>query len=99
MRIESGETLPKMLPGAVCVQWVRCGKPNCRCARGDLHGPYYYRFWRESGKLHKAYVKRCDLDAVRAACEARRRERQELRVAMQAFRDLSARLRRVEGDE
>jgi len=64
-----------------------------------LHGPYHYRFWRENGKLRKAYVKSKDLAKVRAACETRRRERRELRVAMQEFRDLLALLRRVEGDE
>ena len=46
------ETLPKTLPGAVCAQWVRCCRPNCRCARGHLHGPYFYRFWREGARRH-----------------------------------------------
>ena len=32
--------IPAELPGAVCQQWVKCGKPNCHCARGELHGPY-----------------------------------------------------------
>jgi hypothetical protein len=35
---------------------VRCGKPGCKCARGELHGPYTYKYWREAGKLRKAYV-------------------------------------------
>ena len=99
MRTKTGQTLPKMLLGAVCVQWVRCGKPNCRCARGELHGPYYYRFWRENGKLRKVYVKPGDLAEVQEACEARRRERRELRAAMQKFRDLLSIIRRIESDE
>lgn len=99
MRVKTGKTLPKTLPGAVCKQWVRCGKPNCRCTRGELHGPYWYRFWREDAKLRKSYVKPCDLDVVRAACEARRRERRELRAAMHEFRALLASLRRIEGGE
>ena len=27
---------------------VQCGKPRCRCARGEKHGPYFYlryEFW------------------------------------------------------
>ena len=24
-------------------QGRRCGKPTCRCAHGELHGPYWYR--------------------------------------------------------
>ena len=27
-------------PGFAYVKLVRCGKENCRCARGRLHGPY-----------------------------------------------------------
>ena len=69
------KTIPDKLPGAVCAQYVRCGKPDCKCARGELHGPYWYRFWREDGcKLHKQYVRKADLEAVRAACAAYREE-------------------------
>ena len=99
MKGKRGKTLPKTLPGSVCVQWVRCGKSNCRCADGQLHGPYHYRFWRENGKLRKAYVKPEDLAEVQEACEARRRERRELRAAMREFRALLASLRRIEGGE
>jgi Family of unknown function (DUF6788) len=62
---------------------VRCGKPLCRCARGVLHGPYYYRFWRDDAKrLHKQYVRPADLDAVRAACAARQDEEREVRAIL-----------------
>ncbi|MEW6231301.1 MAG: DUF6788 family protein [Chloroflexota bacterium] len=41
----------------IIVQLVRCGKPNCRCARGQPHGPYLYRQWRDaSGRQHKRYL-------------------------------------------
>ena len=96
VRIERSKTLPKTLPGAVCAQWVRCGRPNCKCARGELHGPYYYRFWREGGRLHKKYIKREDLDAVKKACERRRHERRELARAMQEYRRIVTMIRRVE---
>lgn len=32
----------EVLPGALASQERRCGKPGCRCARGELHGPYLY---------------------------------------------------------
>jgi hypothetical protein len=75
------ETLPKMLPGVVCAQMVRCGKPNCKCARGELHGPYHFRFWRDDGRLRKQYVKAADLAAVQAACELRRKEQKAMRAS------------------
>ncbi len=62
--------LPKMLPGTLHPQWVRCGRENCRCAHGELHGPYYYRFFREGGRLKKRYVKQSDVETVSIACLA-----------------------------
>ena len=60
------KTIPDKLPGTVQPQYVRCGKPNCKCAQGELHGPYCYRIWRdEGGKQHKEYVRRSDLEHVR----------------------------------
>jgi hypothetical protein len=35
---------------------VRCGKPNCKCAKGNLHGPYWYVYWSEGGKTKSMYV-------------------------------------------
>jgi hypothetical protein len=32
----------EVLRGALASQGRRCGKPTCRCARGELHGPYAY---------------------------------------------------------
>jgi hypothetical protein len=61
------------LEGEVCEQYIRCGKPGCRCQSGQLHGPYHYRIWREGAHVRKVYVKAAELDAVRAACEAHKR--------------------------
>lgn len=33
-----------------------CGKGNCKCARGELHGPYWYAYQRKKGKLTSRYV-------------------------------------------
>jgi hypothetical protein len=88
------EPLPKTLPGVVCTQRVRCGKPACRCTRGPGHLAYY-RFWRENGRLRKSYVRREDLAWVRAACEARRQERRELVEAWRQWQELVAIVREV----
>ena len=88
------EPLPKTLPGVVCAQRVRCGKPGCRCACGQGHLAYY-RFWREGGRLRKRYVRRTELASVRAACEARRQERREHAEAWEQWRKLVAVVREV----
>jgi hypothetical protein len=37
-------------------EFRRCGKPSCRCARGELHGPYVVAYYREGKRLRKRYV-------------------------------------------
>ena len=74
---ESANTLPKTGHGSLHLEWRRCGKPNCRCAGGALHGPYYIRRWREGGKQRKAMVKPEDVPRVLAAMEERRRSAAE----------------------
>jgi hypothetical protein len=74
VRVKIKNSLPKMTLGAVCAQLIRCGKPNCKCARGELHGPYFYRFVRAHGALVKRYVKAQNVALVRAICDARRDE-------------------------
>lgn len=48
--------------GGVYSQWVRCGKKNCKCARGEKHEAYYF-FTREFGKLTKTYVRKAEREA------------------------------------
>lgn len=41
------------------LQFIRCGKPKCkRCRRAPAHGPYWYAFWKESGRSRSAYAGR-----------------------------------------
>ena len=89
---ERTDPLPKTLPGVVCAQRVRCGKPGCRCARGEPHLAYY-RFWREGGRLRKRYVRPADLAAARAACAARRAERRAQADGWEHWRALTAAVR------
>ena len=97
---KGAKTLPKTLPGVVLEQWKRCGRKNCRCAVGPLHGPYYFRFWRQDGRLRKTYVPRDAVEAVRSQCKARqveqKEERRTEREALEYLRDLRRYLREVE---
>ena len=56
------------LAGEVCPQFIRCGKPGCRCQSGQPHGPYHYRIWREGTRVRKVYVKATEVEKVKAAC-------------------------------
>ena len=92
--MKTGGVSPKIapLPGSLQLEWRRCGKPGCRCAGGDPHGPYWYRYWYEAGRRHKAYVSR-DRVAEVAASIARW---QELHPPLWSTRQLLAELRRLE---
>jgi hypothetical protein len=100
MRTKQPNPLPKTAPGAVCAQMIRCGKKNCKCARGELHGPYFYHFVRVDGVLVKRYVKAQDAAAMRAACEARQRQdkqnRQMLNMNFRALAEVAEQLRGYE---
>ena len=35
---------------------IRCGKEKCKCARGQLHGPYWYSYTRVKDKVTSQYI-------------------------------------------
>jgi hypothetical protein len=45
------------LAGSLVEQSRRCGKPGCRCAGGELHGPYVYlSVGKAAGRAPLVYV-------------------------------------------
>lgn len=97
MRIKNSNLQHKTLPGYVRSEYVKCGKSNCRCARGELHGPYFYHFTWADGRRFKFYVRREDVAAVRAACESYRAMQAELRIGRLQFRAVLRRARELFG--
>lgn len=57
--LESGEnSVNRFLisrPKNTCVreEYIKCGKTNCFTCP---HGPYYYAYWKDNGKLRKKYL-------------------------------------------
>ena len=96
---KSAEMLPKILrlaggSGSLQAQRVRCGKANCRCARGELHDGYYYFFSRIGGRQFKVYVRRADVPAVRAVIQTRAVQRTRWRSELNEARAFLRRLMR-----
>ncbi len=55
-----------LIAGSVVEQGRRCGKEGCRCARGELHGPYTYVVLpRVGGRTPTVYVPAPAAEAVR----------------------------------
>jgi hypothetical protein len=45
------------------LKYFRCGKSSCRCARGELHGPYLYIHRRGAdGRARTTYVGRVSVE-------------------------------------
>ncbi|HEY1001840.1 MAG TPA: DUF6788 family protein [Streptosporangiaceae bacterium] len=55
----------QVLAGALTEQTRRCGRPGCRCARGEPHGPYAYFTPRPAGRGRARYVPAALAGAVR----------------------------------
>ena len=55
-----------LIAGSVVEQGRRCGKEGCRCASGELHGPYtYVVLARQGGRTPTVYVPAAAAKAVR----------------------------------
>jgi hypothetical protein len=48
--------LEAVIAGSLQNQRRRCGKEGCRCARGELHGPYLYLSLRAGRRTQMVYV-------------------------------------------
>ncbi len=50
--------LGELSPGSIQERRLTCGNPDCKCARGEKHGPYYYFAYpgRETGKTKQVSI-------------------------------------------
>jgi uncharacterized protein DUF6788 len=55
-----------VLVGSLTEQTRRCGRPDCRCAQGEPHGPYAYFTPKPAGRGRARYVPAGLVAAVRA---------------------------------
>ena len=62
--------LQAVIAGSLQEQRRRCGKEGCRCARGELHGPYLYLSLRVGRRTRMLYVPAELAEGVRGAVSA-----------------------------
>lgn len=72
---------------------TRCGKPNCRCAGSGHRHPTAYLYWRDAtGRAHRRYVRKAEVERVRELVQLRqaidRQQRQTLADARAYLREL-----------
>ncbi|MGD9588727.1 MAG: DUF6788 family protein [Pyrinomonadaceae bacterium] len=92
MKIKMEKMLPKMAEeiqnGGVYEQKVRCGRPNCRCASGDLHRGFFYFIRRVDGRQRKTYIRKADVDRLISLAWRARKDRKEKVLAERTCRKL-----------
>ena len=76
---------PEMVRGSVVVHRRRCGKPNCRCAAGDLHEATVLSY-SERGRTRFVMLPQAEVAAVAEAVDRYRAAEAELATAGEAGR-------------
>ncbi|MGC4120069.1 MAG: hypothetical protein QM765_36915 [Myxococcales bacterium] len=68
-----------MIRGSFGVRWRTCGRPNCRCSRGELH-PACYLTMHAGGRQRQVHVRLQDERTVERAVMRHRRFLDGLRL-------------------
>jgi hypothetical protein len=87
------DPLPKtdFLKGSLHLEMKRCGRPNCRCVRGYLHGPFFYRRFRQDGRQRKQYVRQENVAETLSAIARRQAlDREVVEIRKQLRRSIEA---------
>jgi hypothetical protein len=54
--LEELSTLEHLLHGSWLERYSTCSRKNCKCHRGELHGPRYYLVVNENGRQKQKYI-------------------------------------------
>lgn len=82
----------ELLNGHIQKRRVRCGKPNCKCAGGELHTAYYH-VWHTDGRRYQKYVRKSQVESVRRKCDEYRQLQIELRAGRIEYKQMLAHAR------
>ena len=85
-----------LLPGSLYTLRRRCGKPGCRCTRGELHATPMLSY-RGQGKPQNVTPRPGELATLRALTEAYQRFRRGRTQGLRLVREMRAILERLEG--
>lgn len=66
--------------GTIQVRWLTCGNTNCRCARGEKHGPYYYFAYtdKKTGKTTQISISEDEVSELKKRIKNYRKFEDEL---------------------
>ena len=58
-----------MVSGSIYATFKKCGNKRCRCAKGELHGPFNYISKRVDGKTILTFVRKADENKITKEAE------------------------------
>ena len=88
--------LEQLIRGSLIERYKRCGKPGCRCAKGDGHGPKHYLSTHQAGGIPlMEYVPQSYEKQVKEYLENFRRVREVLDEICQINQELLRRRERL----
>lgn len=57
LEVQTAKPYPPAVNPTYQEQFRRCTRPSCRaCRQGKGHGPYWYAYWRQNGRVHSRYI-------------------------------------------
>src|SRR5688500_10562252 len=86
----------KILPGHIEKRRVRCGKPNCKCAKGKSHTAFYH-VWYSDGQRFRKYIRRAKVETTRQSCESHRQLQAGLRIGRVEYKRMIRQFREILG--
>ena len=92
---KSQRVSPKIVPIAGTLEFksIRCGRTNCRCVRGELHGEYAYLRIQVNGHRYRRYIKKEDLPNVIEGINAYHSQKAQARFESEDFQQKLAKFR------
>ncbi len=54
-----------LVAGSLIAKYKRCNKGDCRCTRGELHGPFWYLSQTVDGRTVMRFIRAADVARVR----------------------------------
>jgi len=76
------------MEGSLIKRFTRCGRPGCRCMKGQPHGPFWYLSRRIEGKTRYTYIPKDRVKEVKTLID----RGIEIRKARARIRELTERL-------
>jgi len=61
--------LTNFLPGQIYSAYLTCNRGNCKCTRGEKHGPIWNLTWKENKKTKTFYVRKNEVDKIKEGCQ------------------------------